>query len=123
MQPVAKKPAGGIAEDAKEIAVLAAPIPLELVTTIQALGGASTATELWRGSRAGLIQRISQKSFRCFGVWPICSSTRDRHALANSSAALDIGAYRFEAGATQTSQPADCVAPMRPLPGRPENAT
>ncbi|MBB6186446.1 helix-turn-helix domain-containing protein [Rhodanobacter sp. MP7CTX1] len=46
IQLVAKKPANGIIEDAKKIAVLATPIRLELVTTIQALGGAATAAEL-----------------------------------------------------------------------------
>jgi DNA-binding transcriptional ArsR family regulator len=43
---MAKKSVSGIIEDAKKIAVLATPIRLELVTTIQALGGAATAAEL-----------------------------------------------------------------------------
>jgi DNA-binding transcriptional ArsR family regulator len=43
---MAKKSASGVIEDAKKIAVLATPIRLELVTTIQALGGAATAAEL-----------------------------------------------------------------------------
>ena len=41
-----KAPATGIVEDAKKIAVLATPIRTELVTTIQALGGAATVVEL-----------------------------------------------------------------------------
>jgi DNA-binding transcriptional ArsR family regulator len=41
-----KKSASGIVEDAKKIAVLATPIRIELVTTIQALGGAATVAEL-----------------------------------------------------------------------------
>src|SRR5450759_4485313 len=46
-QPMApKKSASGIVEDAKKIAVLATPIRIELVTTIQALGGAATVAEL-----------------------------------------------------------------------------
>ena len=43
---MAKKSASGGIEDAKKIAVLATPIRLELITTIQALGGAATAAEL-----------------------------------------------------------------------------
>ena len=41
-----KKSASGIVEDARKIAVLATPIRIELVTTIQALGGAATVAEL-----------------------------------------------------------------------------
>src|SRR5580700_2825202 len=41
-----KKSASGIVEDAKKIAVFATPIRIELVTTIQALGGAATVAEL-----------------------------------------------------------------------------
>ena len=40
------KPASGIVEDAKRIAVLSTPIRIELVTAIQALGGVATVAEL-----------------------------------------------------------------------------
>jgi DNA-binding transcriptional ArsR family regulator len=46
IQPMAKVPASGVIEDAKKIDVLATPIRLELVATIQALGGSATAAEL-----------------------------------------------------------------------------
>ncbi|HTA66053.1 MAG TPA: helix-turn-helix domain-containing protein [Xanthomonadaceae bacterium] len=43
---MAQKKASGIVEDPKKIAVFATPIRVELVTAIQALGGAATVAEL-----------------------------------------------------------------------------